>query len=132
MAEEEPVTQEEEVEQTTPFLATEGNDKANLVLALASSILFDGSAEFTAENLNGILAASNNQAPAAYTEAFAALLSAGGPNEKMFEFKVGGGGGGGSAASGAGAAAAEEAKEPEPESEEEEVVVSFGDADAAW
>jgi len=47
MAEEEPVTQEEEVEQTTPFLATEGNDKANLVLALASSILFDGSAEFT-------------------------------------------------------------------------------------
>lgn len=50
MAEEEPTTTEEvaeEVEQVTPFLATEGNDKANLVLSLASAILFDGSAEFT-------------------------------------------------------------------------------------
>lgn len=86
-----------------------------------------------AENLNGILAASGNAAPAEYTNAFAALLSAGGPNEKMFEFKVGGGGGGGGGAAAAGGAA-EEAKEPEPESEEEEVVVSFGSegGDAAW
>ena len=54
MAEEEPTTTEvaeevaEEVAAPQPkFLEAAGNDKANLVLSLASAILFDGSADFT-------------------------------------------------------------------------------------
>ena len=149
MAEEEPVVATEEVateevateevaeEPSTPFTAIEGNDRANMVLSLASALLHEGGVEVTAENLTSVLTASNNEAPEPFKAAFASLFTATNDQSKMFEFKVGGGGGGGSGSgSGSGAAEAEAAKEPEPESEpEEEVVVSFGggdDGDGGW
>ena len=48
MAEEDvAATTEEVAEPKTPFLEAAGNDRENLVLSLAASILFDGEAEFT-------------------------------------------------------------------------------------
>jgi ribosomal protein L12E/L44/L45/RPP1/RPP2 len=132
MAEEEPVVATEEVaeEPSTPFTAIEGNDRANMVLSLASALLHEGGVEVTADNLTSVLAASNNEAPESFKAAFASLFTASNDQSKMFEFKVGGGGSGSSSGSGSGAAEAEAAKEPEPESEpEEEVVVSFGGGD---
>lgn len=63
--------------------------------SLAALALYDGEAEITSDNINALLAASNNTVAPYWPALFAGLLKGGKIDSLVFS--VGGGGGGGGA-----------------------------------
>lgn len=95
--------------------------KDEFVVSLAALALYDGEAEITSDNINALLANTNNTCAPYWPALFSGLLK-GGKIETLI-FSRGGGGGGGaapaaSAAAGGGDAAAPAAKEEKPKVEE--------------
>ncbi|DAZ93394.1 TPA: hypothetical protein N0F65_009713 [Lagenidium giganteum] len=99
-------------------LSKEQHDE--LAVTYASLVLFDGEAEITADAINAVLAASNNDVEAYWPTLFAGFL---GKEGKVLELISSGGpaaaaaGAAGTAAGGADAAPEEEEKEEEEEAD---------------
>ena len=92
--------------------------KQEMIVSLATLVLFDGGAETTAENISAVIKGTGNEVDAYWPGLFSKLCSGKDIGELLLS-GGGGAGGAGPAAAGGAAAAAEEEEEEEEEKEEE-------------
>ena len=108
-----------------PLSLQPGNPQ--LACSLAALILADSKSDISADNINALLAASGNKAPAYYAPLFASLIEKAGGIDKFLAGPSAGGAA--PAAGGGGAAAAAPAAKKEEKPKEEEVDALDGGMD---